>query len=176
MKEELFPHVPDKFHNNGNDILVLGIGNYLMGDEGVGVHFVNTVDESKFPNNITFMDGGTGGFLLIPYLESHPVAIIVDATMDGKETGTVSLLKPKFSNDFPLSLSGHNFGLKDMVEILTMFDRMPDIYLYTVSIDKMEPMVTELSPKVQASLAIVKGKVLQLIEELTIKKNSFIEH
>lgn len=175
MAEELFPHKSDGFHNNGNDILILGIGNYLMGDEGVGVHFVNTLDESEFPKNITFMDGGTGGFLLIPYLESHPVAIIVDATMDGKEAGTVSLLTPKFSNDFPLSLSGHNFGLKDMVEILTMFERMPDIYLYTVSIDNMDPMVTELSPKVQASLAVVKDKVLHLIEELNIKNTILVE-
>ena len=175
MTDELFPHISDGFHNNGNTILILGIGNYLMGDEGVGVHFVNTIDESQFPKNITFMDGGTGGFLLIPYLESHPVAIIVDATMDGKEAGTVTLLKPKFSNDFPLSLSGHNFGLKDMVEILTMFERMPDIYLYTVSIDKMDPMVTVLSPKVQASLDIVKNKILNLIEELETKNNMLIE-
>jgi hydrogenase maturation protease len=175
MKEELFPHKADGFHNNGNNILILGIGNYLMGDEGVGVHFVNSIDESEFPKNITFMDGGTGGFLLIPYLESHPIAIIVDATIDGKEAGTVSLLKPKFSNDFPLSLSGHNFGLKDMVEILTMFERMPDIYLYTVSIDNMDPMVTELSPKVEASLVVVKEKVLNLIKELNIKNTVLVE-
>lgn len=175
MKEELFPHVSDSFHNNGNDILILGIGNYLMGDEGVGVHFVNTIDESEFPKNVTFMDGGTGGFLLIPYLESHSITIIIDATMDGKEAGTITLLKPKFSNDFPLSLSGHNFGLKDMVEILTMFDRMPDIYLYTVTIDNMDPMVTELSPKVKASLTSIKAKVLGLIEELKTKKSVLIE-
>ncbi len=175
MQEEIFPHKSDNFHTNGNEILILGIGNYLMGDEGVGVHFVNTLDESEFPKNITFMDGGTGGFLLIPYIESHRIVIIVDATMDGKEVGTVSLLKPKFSNDFPQSLSGHNFGLKDMVEILTMFDRMPDIYLYTVTIDTMYPMVTELSPKVQASLAVVKSKILELLEEIQTQKKSLIE-
>jgi len=95
--------------------------------------------------------------------------------MDGKEAGTISLLKPKFSNDFPLSLSGHNFGLKDMVEILTMFGRMPDIYLYTVSIDNMDPMVTELSPKVQASLSNLKIKILDLIDELKTKNSVLIE-
>lgn len=175
MEEKLFPHLSDGFHTNGNKILLLGIGNYLMGDEGVGVHFVNTLDASEFPKNITIMDGGTGGFLLIPYLESHPIAIIVDATMDGKETGSVTLLQPKFSNDFPLALSGHNFGLKDMVEILTMFDRMPEIYLYTVSIANMDPMVTELSPKVQAALTVVKSKVLDLIAELKTKNSTLIE-
>ncbi len=170
MNTELFPHIADTFHNQGNDILILGIGNYLMGDEGVGVHFVNGLDQSEFPSNITFLDGGTGGFLLVPFLESHKVAIIVDATMDGKEEGTISLLKPKFSNDFPTSLSGHNFGLKDMVEILTMFDRMPDIYLFTISIDHMDPMVMKLSPKVQNAIEEVKQKILDLILRLNAKE------
>ena len=176
MRDELFPHKTDEFHSNNNEILILGIGNYLMGDEGIGVHFVNNLDASEFPENITIIDGGTGGFLLVPYLESHPIAIIVDATMDGKEAGTVTLLKPKFSNDFPLALSGHNFGLKDMVEILTLFDRMPEIFLYTVSIDHMDPMVTELSPKVKEALNVVKTKVLLLLNELKTKNNLLIEH
>ena len=94
MKEDILAYKQDDFHSKGNDILILGIGNYLMGDEGVGVHFINNLDQSKFPENITFIDGGTGGFLLVPYLESHPIAILVDATMDGKEEGTISLLKP----------------------------------------------------------------------------------
>ncbi|MET3018435.1 HyaD/HybD family hydrogenase maturation endopeptidase [Flavobacterium hydatis] len=154
----------DEFHSDGNEILVLGIGNYLMGDEGVGVHFINRIKQSDFPENISFIDGGTGGFTLVPYIENHKRVIIVDATMDGKEEGTITLLKPKFSNDFPISLSGHNFGLKDMVEILTMFDTMPEIYLYTITISKMEPMFMELSPKVDAAIKEVTEKVIQLIE------------
>ena len=159
-------HKIDVFHSNGNDILVLGIGNYLMGDEGVGVHFINRIEEPKFPDKISFIDGGTGGFTLIPYIENHKQVIIVDATMDGKEEGTITLLKPKFSNDFPIALSGHNFGLKDMVEILTMFGTMPEIYLYTITISKMEPMFMQLSPKVDAAIAKVTEQILQLTTQL----------
>lgn len=154
----------DEFHSNGNEILVLGIGNYLMGDEGVGVHFINRIQESDFPDNISFIDGGTGGFTLIPYIENHKKVIIVDATMDGREEGTIALLKPKFSNDFPISLSGHNFGLKDMVEILTMLDTMPEIYLYTITISKIKPMCMKLSPKVDAAIKEVTDKIIQLID------------
>lgn len=157
----------DEFHSDGNDVLVLGIGNYLMGDEGVGVHFINRIDPTKFPDKISFIDGGTGGFTLIPYIENHRKVIIIDATMDGKEEGTIALLKPKFSNDFPVALSGHNFGLKDMVEILTMFDTMPEIYLYTITISKMEPMFMQLSPKVDAAIAKVMEQVIQLTTELS---------
>ncbi|OIV39808.1 hydrogenase maturation protease [Flavobacterium johnsoniae] len=156
----------DAFHSDGNEILVLGIGNYLMGDEGVGVQFINRIDKSKFPEGISFIDGGTGGFTLIPYIENHKKVIIVDATMDGKEEGTITLLKPRFSDDFPISLSGHNFGLKDMVDILSMMDTMPEIYLYTITISKMEPMCMTLSSKVDAAIEKVTTQILQQIEKI----------
>jgi len=156
----------DEFYSENNDILILGIGNFLMGDEGAGVHFIKNLDTKKFSENITFLDGGTGGFMLVPYIENHKIAIIVDAAMDGKDEGTVTLLKPKFSEDFPISLSGHNFGLKDMVEILSLTDKMPEIFLFTISIKKITPMCVELSPKVQAAVAKAEKKVLELTKKI----------
>lgn len=167
---ETFQYTIDPFHSDGNDILVLGIGNYLMGDEGIGVQFVKNLDTSKFPENISFLDGGTGGFSLVPYIESHQHVIIIDATMDGKEEGTITLLTPKFSDDFPVSLSGHNFGLKDMMDILTFVDKMPKIYLFTVTISKMEPMFLELSPKVEAAIPKVTDMVLELVQKIRTEK------
>ena len=166
---EIFQYTVDEFHSDGNDILILGIGNYLMGDEGIGVQFVKNLDTSRFPEGISFLDGGTCGFSLVPYIESHEHVIIVDATMDGKEEGTITLLTPKFSDDFPVSLSGHNFGLKDMVDILTFMDKMPNIYLFTVTISKMEPMYLELSPKVAAAIPKVTEMALELVQK--IRKN-----
>lgn len=168
MQEEIITRKLDAFHSDGNEVLVLGIGNYLMGDEGVGVHFINRIDKTQFPEDTSFIDGGTGGFTLIPYIENHKKVIIVDATMDNKEEGTITLLKPRFSDDFPISLSGHNFGLKDMVEILSMLDTMPEIYLYTITILKMEPMSMKLSPKVDAAIEKVTAQIVQQIENFKI--------
>ncbi len=164
MQEEIIAKKTDEFHTDRNEILVLGIGNYLMGDEGVGVHFINRIDKTQFPENISFIDGGTGGFTLIPYIENHKKVIIVDATMDGKPEGTITLLKPRFTQDFPPSLSGHNFGLKDMVDILSMLNAMPEIYLYTITILKMEPMSLNLSPKVDEAIQKVTAKIISQIE------------
>nr|WP_294779346.1 HyaD/HybD family hydrogenase maturation endopeptidase [uncultured Flavobacterium sp.] len=164
MQEEIIAKKIDEFHTDGNEILVLGIGNYLMGDEGVGVHFINRIDKTQFPENISFIDGGTGGFSLIPYIENHKKVIIVDATMDGKEEGTITLLKPRFSQDFPTSLSGHNFGLKDMVDILSMLNVMPEIHLYTITILKMEPMSIKLSPKVDEAIQNVTEQIIRQID------------
>ena len=167
---DIFSHKTDREYTQGNDILLLGIGNYLMGDEGVGVHFINSLQNAETPAGVTVVDGGTGGFLLVPYLENHPTAILVDATRDGKPIGTISLLRPHFSDDFPPALSGHNFGLKDMVDILSLFDRMPDIYLFTISIIEMKPMDMTLSPEVQAAIPEIKKRVWNLIDELRSKK------
>ncbi len=158
----------DDCHSKEHKILILGIGNYLMGDEGVGVHFIQKIEEENLfkDKEITVLDGGTGGVLLVPYLETHPYVIIVDATMDQKPLGTISLLKPKFSSDFPSSLSAHDFGLKDMVEILTLFDRMPTIFLYTVSIENIKPMHIGMSKEVTQALPLVLEKVKNTVKEI----------
>lgn len=173
MKAE-FPHIRDPQYSQGHDILMLGMGNYLMGDEGVGVHFIHSLKPDDFPENITILDGGTGGFLLVPYLESHSIAILVDATKDGKPAGTVTLLKPRYSDDFPVALSGHNFGLKDMVDILAFFDRMPEVYLFTISIDRMKPMELALSPEVGSAIDNVKSQIQTLLKRIEIPENTLV--
>ncbi|MDZ7614173.1 MAG: hydrogenase maturation protease [Flavobacteriaceae bacterium] len=90
--------------DKSQSLLVLGVGNYLMGDEGVGVHLIEQMSNCQLPEYIDLLDGGTGGFLLLNYFEVYPVILFVDATMDGKEEGTVSLIRPKFASDFPTAL------------------------------------------------------------------------
>ena len=53
------------FGDKSNKILVLGIGNYLMGDEGVGVHIVQRMEKMDLPDYVEVLDGGTGGFFLM---------------------------------------------------------------------------------------------------------------
>ena len=65
------------------DILIMGIGNILMGDEGIGVHVVQQMEKMDWPDHIHILDGGTGGFHLLQYLQEYETVIMVDATMDG---------------------------------------------------------------------------------------------
>ncbi|MGB7841636.1 MAG: hydrogenase maturation protease [Salinimicrobium sp.] len=151
--------------DKSKSILVLGVGNYLMGDEGIGVHLIQELDKIKLPDYVDILDGGTGGFLLLNCFESYPKIIFVDATMDGKEAGTLSLIRPKFASDFPSALSVHDVGLKDMVEAVYLMENKPDLYLLTISIKDVTPMTIELSPKVSAAIP----KAIQKIHELTEK-------
>ena len=154
---------------NGS-ILVLGIGNLLMGDEGIGVHLIQEMDKIELPEKLDILDGGTGGFLLLNCFEAYPTIIFVDATMDGKPAGTISLLRPKFASDFPSALSVHDVGLKDMIEAVYLMEHVPDIHLFTVSIEEMKPMTLELSEKVRESIPELIQRILKLSEELPSKK------
>ncbi len=152
--------------DKSESILIMGVGNYLMGDEGVGVHIIQQMDKMDLPDYVDILDGGTGGFLLLSCFEAYKTVIFVDATMDGKEEGTISLIKPKFASDFPSALSVHDVGLKDMIEAVYLMDSKPNIPLFTISIKEMVPMTIELSSKVEQSIPKTIEQILELCETL----------
>lgn len=156
--------------DKSNSILIMGVGNYLMGDEGIGVHIIQEMAKMELPEYIDILDGGTGGFLLLSCFESYPTIIFVDATMDGRPPGTISLIRPKFASDFPSALSVHDVGLKDMIEAVYLMEHVPDIHLFTVSIDEIKPMTLELSQKVKDSIPELIDQILKQSKNLHIKK------
>ncbi len=148
-------------------VLILGIGNYLMGDEGLGVHFVNQLKEEIEPGLADIIDGGTAGFQLMEYLESYPHVILIDATLDGRSAGTIQKIKPRFSKDFPSAMSTHEIGLKDLVEGLLLLGKLPDIHLFIMSIEKVQPLSTLLSPEIENALPELKRQVIDLAKTLS---------
>ncbi|MEK7818291.1 MAG: hydrogenase maturation protease [Bacteroidota bacterium] len=149
--------------NSSKNILVLGIGNILLGDEGIGIHAINKLLPKKFPSNVELLDGGTGGFHLLSLFQDYPTIILIDATMDGEPDGTVRLLQPKFSSDFPKTLSAHEIGLRDLIESSVLISALPKIYLITISISSIQPMMMELSPKVQESISEIERIVFEIL-------------
>ena len=127
-------------------ILILGIGNYLMGDEGVGVHAIQRLEKLPWPEYVDLLDGGTGGFHLLSYLTDYPKVILIDATMDGDAPGTVKLIKPKFASDFPRALSAHDIGLRDLIESAAVVEKLPETWLVTVSIDELAGNANHIKP------------------------------
>ena len=62
--------------------LILGVGNLLLKDEGVGIHVIRALEKETLPAHVTLMDGGTGGLHLISWLTGYDHIIMVDATLD----------------------------------------------------------------------------------------------
>jgi len=160
--------VIDLTEDKSRKVLVLGVGNYLMGDEGVGVHVIYEMEELELPEYVDVLDGGTGGFFLMNYFDEYPVVIFLDATMDGKEAGSISVIRPKFASDFPSALSVHDVGLKDMIEAIYLQDKKPDIHLVTISIEKLVPMKMELSEEVEKAVPEVIETILKLADQFKV--------
>jgi hydrogenase maturation protease len=149
-----------------NKILILGIGNYLMGDEGIGVHIAERLEKETLPLEVDVLDGGTGGFHLLEYFELYPNVILIDATLDSNPPGTIRLIKPKFAKDFPQAMSTHDIGLKDMVSALQIMGTIPDIDLFVVSIESIQQQGITLTPEVEAVVPLIMDKVKTLMHEL----------
>ncbi len=147
-------------------ILIMGVGNYLMGDEGVGVQAVWELQKEDLPENVEIIDGGTGGFHLLEYLSDFKKIIMIDATLDGMPPGSVKVIKPKFSSDFPRALSAHDIGLRDLIETAELLGELPEIHLITVSIDSIQNMQVELSPNVKKALPEIKEKVNEILKSI----------
>lgn len=143
--------------------LVLGLGNTIMSDDGVGPRVVERLrDSSQLPTEIVCLDGGTLGLDLLPYLEGIQRLIIVDAVELAQSAGTTVCLK---GDDVPVALetklSPHQMGMKDLLAVARLMGQLPgEIILIGVQPDCLE-MGTELSPAVEAALPLLESMVLK---------------
>lgn len=158
----------NKRQNKNDRILIMGVGNYLMADEGVGVHAAQRLAESDIPG-ADIVDGGTGGFHLLEYFELYDRIILVDATLDRLPAGTIRLIRPRFASDFPVAMSTHDIGLKDLTSAIQLLDHQPDIHLFVVSIESIQQQGVELTPDTEAIMPSLLSKITDLAYELTME-------
>lgn len=152
------------------EILVMGVGNILLGDEGVGVHSIEYMKERSFPVKVDLLDGGTGGFHLLALVNEYSKMVLIDAADDGHSPGTVRVIKPRFSSDFPRALTTHDIGLKDLIETASALEKLPEIYLVVISIDTDQPVRLTLSDVINSSLPNVYNAVVSAIYKFLREK------
>ena len=139
---------------------MLGLGNVLMGDEGVGVHVVRAVEKHALPANVECLDGGTGGFTLLEPLQEAGRIILIDAAADGNPIGTVTRTTPRFSRDYPPTLTAHDIGVKDLLDVFYIQGGSPDVILYAITIDPQQPISMELSDVIAKAAEVAVSEIL----------------
>lgn len=143
--------------------LVLGLGNVIMGDEGVGVHVVRDLEKRSLPAGVECLDGGTGGFVLLEPLQQADRILLIDATSDDNPIGTVTRTTPKFSSDYPPTLTAHDIGVKDLLDAFYMQGGSRDVILYAITIDPRQSISMDLS---ECVLRAADETVRRIMEEL----------
>ena len=141
-------------------VLVLGLGNILMSDEGVGVHVVHALETHALPPNVECLDGGTGGFVLLEPMQNADRIVMIDAAADGNPIGTVTRTVPRFSRDYPPTLTAHDVGIKDLLDLFYMLDGGREVILYAISINPQQPISLELSSPIEMAASEAVERIL----------------
>ncbi|RJX19176.1 MAG: hydrogenase maturation protease [Ammonifex sp.] len=144
-------------------LLVLGVGNILLQDEGAGVHTVRELMKRKYPPEIEFVDGGTAGLDLLYLIEEASHLIIIDAVNGEAEAGTIFKFNPEDVEERFLPVKGnslHDFGIMEMLHLGKSMGVLPQTVIYGIQPAAIEWGMA-LTPKVAAALP----RLIKLVEE-----------
>jgi hydrogenase maturation protease len=145
--------------------LILGIGNLLLSDEGVGVHAVRELAEGQLPAGVEVLDGGTSGADLIDALADRPIIVVIDAASGAGPPGTIYRCEARDLIEQEHALSLHEFGLIDSLRMAEQLGCAPRrVLVLGVQPASLAPGM-ELSPEVAAVLPKVIALAIQAVTE-----------
>ncbi len=143
--------------------LVLGVGNKLLSDEGVGVHVVERLAAGYgIPEEVHLLDGGTLGMDLLYYLEGIDNLLLVDAVETHKDPGTLIRLEGEEVPAFlSLKISPHQLGVPDMLAAARFKDLYPKrLVLWGIQPELLD-IGLDLSPLIESKMDILIGNVVE---------------
>ncbi len=144
-------------------LLVLGLGNWICGDDGLGVDAVGRLlSEYEAPAGARVLDGGTLGLSLLPELETADQAILVDAVRDDAPIGSfVRLEGDEVAPAVAARLSPHQVGVSDLLEAARWLGRYPRRVVLLGLVPGSIELGLERSAAVQAGLPQLVERVVE---------------
>jgi hydrogenase maturation protease len=147
-------------------ILIIGIGNLILQDEGVGVHAVRALEGQSLPPHVEVIDGGTATIELLPVIKDAERIIVIDALKGGEEPGTIYRIRP---DDLLLAreqnLSLHQVGLLEVLGMVRQLGADPEVVIIGVEPQEIS-WGMELTQVVAAQLPKVLEAVLAELKAL----------
>lgn len=142
-------------------IVVVGVGNMILKDEGIGIHAVKALQEIDFPADVELIDGGTSPDL-IAYTRAGDKLIIVDAAKAGGEPGAIYRFLPQDLADEKASLtSAHEMGVVHNLKLIELSGNAPrEIIIIGIEPKDIE-FGTELSPELQQKIPDIVKVILR---------------
>ena len=152
------------------NILVLGVGNLLLSDEGVGVRALEVI-ERRFvlPAGVELLDGGTAGMELLGYIQGRDALVILDAVTCNKPPGTIVRIEgDEVPALFRKKISPHQLGLSDLIAAARLTDSLPGkVVLFGVEPKELDTGL-ELSDQVAGILEQLAQQVALELETLGV--------
>jgi len=155
-------------------MLIIGVGNLLLKDEGVGVQAARELQKRSLPPEVEVCDGGVGGIGLLDYFRGASRLLLIDAAEMGLKPGAVMRFTPQEVKDFGrgVKFSTHDVGLAEVLKLARDLGLCPE-EVEIIGIQPQEISWGEgLSPAVQASLPRVVEMVLKEISSNFIARGA----
>jgi len=139
-------------------IVILGVGNILLSDEGIGVHVVNELMKMEFPSNVSVIEGGTDGFRLLNIITEADRLIVIDAVKGDAVPGSIYRFDVEDIRSCPsgFKTSVHQIGILEVIDLSSLIGKTPQTTVIGIEPKSLE-MSMELSPE-------IKEKVPRIIE------------
>jgi hydrogenase maturation protease len=149
-------------------VVVLGLGNILLRDEGVGVRVIEALAERyELPPAVEVVDGGTAGMELLNLIAGCDHLIICDAVKDDAPPGTViKLVDAEIPSFFQTRYSPHQLGLADVLATLTLTEEAPRALTLIGVVPFDLELGLELSPEVGAAVGKAVEEVVGVLRGL----------
>ncbi len=144
-------------------VVVIGVGNLLLKDEGIGIHAVKALQEINLPEDVKIIDGGTAPDL-IAYTKAGDKLIIIDAAKAGGKPGTIYRFRPQdlaAENNNIVSL--HELGVAPNLRLMALMNNEPSEIVIIGVEPKEIGWGTELSPELQPVIPEIVEVVLKEI-------------
>lgn len=156
-------------------ILVLGVGNILLSDEGIGVRIVEALeDRYHLPECVEVLDGGTAGMELIGAMADRDHLIIADVVLSSQQPGSILVLRDaEVPALFTRKISPHQLGLSDVLSALHLTDEFPKrLTLVGIVPESLEPHIgltatgqAVLEPALQKVIEVLRSEGLEITEK-----------
>lgn len=149
-----------------NDTVVLGLGNPLMADEGIGIAIIEKLNESEgdFPG-VDFIDAGCGGMTLLSYLENRKKAVIIDCAFMGTEPGTIKRFTPQEVTSVK-KLSHHSLHEVDILKVIELADKLgscpDDVVFFAIepeSVDQQDSLTKTVYSRLGEYIRIIQDEI-----------------
>lgn len=140
--------------NGAADTVVIGLGNVILSDDGLGVHAVRRLRERyMLGEEVELIEGGTGGLLLLPHLADARRAILVDAIDTGAPPGTLTRLEGEdWTTAFSIRMTPHEVALEDLLGAAQLTGVWPEELVLLGVQPGLVTLGTELSAAVAAAI------------------------
>jgi hydrogenase maturation protease len=144
---------------------VVGLGNLVHTDDGVGVHAVQELQrDSRVPPAVALLDGGTHGLGLLPHISGFTHLLVIDAVDAGEPPGTVVRFEGSALNGLPGKASVHQLGFADMMVALKLLGESPPELVVLGVQPSSTGWSTELTVAVRAALPALLDAVVRQLE------------